>query len=159
MDTLYRQIYLDRLTGRGRLQTIAMHDVTGAREEGEQVVLELADWRNGAVQELRADLVLLGTGYVPRMPALVRTLADALGQAEIAVTRDYRMVIDGPASAACYLQGVNEATHGLGDSLLSLLAARADDVLKDILAHRAAHRAATRPAVPGARKTPAAVAG
>lgn len=159
MDTLYRQIYLDRLSGAARLATIPMHDVTGARQQDESVVLELTDWRTGAVQELTADLVLLGTGYSPRMPALARALAGALGQEEIAVTRDYRMVIDGPAHAACYLQGVNEATHGIGDSLLSLLAARAGDVLKDILAHRAAHRAANLPPHPGARKAPAAVAG
>jgi L-ornithine N5-oxygenase len=160
MDTLYRQVYLDRLTGRGRLRLIPMHDVSGAREDGEEVVLELTDWRNGAVQEVRADLILLGTGYNPSMPAMVRALAESLGQDEVEVSRDYRMVIDGPAEAACYLQGVNEATHGIGDSLLSLLAARADNVLQDILAHRAVVAAGSRPSsLPGARRVAAAVAG
>ncbi len=160
MDTLYRQVYLDRLTGRGRLRLIPMHDVSGAREDGDEVVIELTDWRNGAVQEVRADLVLLGTGYTPQMPAMVRALSAALGQDEVEVTRHYRMVIDGPAEAGCYLQGVNEATHGIGDSLLSLLAARADDVLQDILAHRAVVAAGSRPAtVPGARRVAAAVTG
>jgi L-ornithine N5-monooxygenase len=58
---------------------------------------------------------------------------------QIEVTRDYRLVIDRPSTAACYLQGVNEATHGIADSLLSVLAQRANEILQDILSHRAAH--------------------
>lgn len=137
MDSLYRQFYLDRLSGRSRLRMITMHDLTAAREEGDQVVLELTDWRTGAVQELRTDLVLLGTGFSPEMPALVQHVADSIGQSDVEVTRDYRMVISKPSTAACYLQGVNEATHGIADSLLSVLAPRANDIVQDILAQRA----------------------
>ncbi|MFG2043636.1 SidA/IucD/PvdA family monooxygenase [Dactylosporangium sp. NPDC048998] len=139
MDTLYRQFYLDRLTGRNRLKMITMHDITAAREQGEEIVLELTDWRTGAVQEITTDLVLLGTGFAPEMPALVRRLAGSLGLTDIAVTRDYRLIVNRPSAAACYLQGVNEATHGIADSLLSILANRANDIVDDILTHRAAH--------------------
>jgi L-ornithine N5-monooxygenase len=154
MDSFYRQVYLDRLSGCGRLRLIPMHDVTGARDDGDEVVLELTDWRNGAVQELHADLVLLGTGYDPEMPAIVRRLAERIGLPEIAVTRDYRLVLAEPSHAACYLQGVNEATHGIGDSLLSLLAHRATTVLQDILEHRAEAHHET----PGATPLTASVA-
>ena len=34
LDTLYRQMYLDRLTGRDRLRMITMTDVTGAADGG-----------------------------------------------------------------------------------------------------------------------------
>ena len=139
MDSLYRQFYLDRLSGRNRLQLIPMHDLTAARDEGDEVVLELTDWRTGATQQLAVDLVLLGTGFSPEMPMLIRKLASSIGLSEIAVSRDYRLVIDRPSTAACYLQGVNEATHGIADSLLSVLAIRSNDILQDILAHRAAH--------------------
>jgi L-ornithine N5-monooxygenase len=139
MDALYRQFYLDRLTNRGRLRMITMHDLTGAREQGEEIVLELTDWRTGAVQEINADLVLLGTGFSPEMPALVRRLAATLGPTDIAVTRDYRLIVNRPSTAACYLQGVNEATHGIADSLMSIIAHRANDIVQDILTHRAAH--------------------
>ncbi|MGI5237781.1 lysine N(6)-hydroxylase/L-ornithine N(5)-oxygenase family protein [Dactylosporangium sp. CA-139066] len=139
MDSLYRQVYLDRLSGRSRLRMITMHDLTAARDEGDELVLELTDWRSGTVQELRTDLVLLGTGFSPEMPRMVRHIADAVGVDDVAVTRDYRLVIDRPATAAVYLQGVNEATHGIADSLLSVLAPRANDILQDILTHRAAH--------------------
>ena len=144
MDSLYRQFYLDRLFGHGRLRVITMHDITGAREQGDEVVLELTDWRNGAVQELPVDLILLGTGFSPEMPATVRRLAASLGINDIGVTRNYRMIVNRPNAIAiaggevCYLQGVNEATHGIADSLLSVLAHRSSDIVDDILAHRAA---------------------
>ncbi len=138
IESMYRQFYLDRLSGRGRLKLITMHDITAARDEGDEVVLELTDWRNGATTELRADLVLLGTGFTTEMPWLVRRVAAALGLPQVEVTRDYRLVIDHPAAAACYLHGVNEATHGIADSLLSVLAFRANDILQDILTGRGA---------------------
>jgi L-ornithine N5-oxygenase len=146
MDSLYRSVYLDRLNGRGRLEMITTHDIVSARDDGDEIVLELTDWRTGEIQELRTDLVLLGTGFSTEMPTMVRHVADAIGLEEIAVTRDYRLVIDRPSTAACYLQGVNEATHGIADSLLSILAVRSNDILQDILTHRAAHPENTGPA-------------
>jgi L-ornithine N5-monooxygenase len=138
IEWLYRQFYLDRLSHRSRLQMITTHDITAARDEGDEVVLEITDWRNGATRELRADLLLLGTGFSPEMPSLVRRLADRMGLPEITVTRDYRLLIDGAGTAACYLHGVNEATHGIADSLLSVLAFRANDIIQDILLRRTA---------------------
>lgn len=136
LDALYRQVYLDRLSGRGRLNMITMTDVSAARHDGDEVVLELTDRKTGATQELRTDLVLLGTGFVRAMPRMVRDLGEALGLDRIEITRHYRLVLDRPATAACYLQGVNEATHGIADSLLSVLAVRAQDIAEDIFVHR-----------------------
>jgi L-ornithine N5-oxygenase len=136
LDTLYRQLYLDRLNGHERLAMVTMTDVTAAREDSDEVVLTLTDRRTGAVRELRTDLVLLGTGFVREMPRMVRDLGEAIGLDRIEVTRHYRLVLDRPATAACYLQGVNEATHGIADSLLSVLAVRAQEIAQDILVHR-----------------------
>jgi L-ornithine N5-oxygenase len=133
METLYRRLYLDRLAGTDRIELVTMHDVTAARDEADGVVLELTDRCTGDTRELRTDLVLLGTGFEPRMPETVRRLANAVGMREVEVTRDYRLVVDVPATAACYLHGVNEATHGIADSLLALLASRANDILQDVL--------------------------
>jgi L-ornithine N5-monooxygenase len=139
LDTLYRQIYLDRLTGKERLRIITMTDVTAARMDNDEIVLELADRKTATTDELRCDLVMLGTGFVRDMPALVRRLAGRLGLDRIAVTRNYRLRVDGSAIAACYLQGVNEATHGIADSLLSVVAHRSSEIAEDILARRAEH--------------------
>jgi len=137
LDRLYSDLYLDRLTHRNHRRVVTMAEVTGAREEGGEAVLEITDRTTGTVTELHRDLVFLGTGFVREQPALIRRLAAALGLARVAVSRRYRLQLDEPATAACYLQGVNEASHGIADSLLSMLAPRAADITADILAHRA----------------------
>jgi L-ornithine N5-oxygenase len=137
VDDLYEDHYLDRLTKADRKKIITMTDIRSATATADGVTLELADRRTGAVTELRRDLVFLGTGFVREMPALIRRLGDALGLDQIQANRQYRLIMDEPSAAACYLQGVNDATHGIGDPLLSVVACRAADVVTDILAHRA----------------------
>jgi len=137
LESLYADEYHDRLTGRQRKRIITMTDVTGAGTVADEINLELTDRRTGAVTELRRDLVFLGTGFRREMPAMVRRLAARLSLDRVSVSRHYRLDLGGPATAACYLQGINEATHGIADSLLSVLAPRAEDITRDILAHRA----------------------
>jgi L-ornithine N5-oxygenase len=113
--------------------------------DGEEVMLTLADRKCGQVEELACDLVLLGTGFSPAMPLLIQGLGRSLGLQQIATTREYMLATDGPA--VCYLQGVNEATHGIADSLLSVLANRSSEIATDIIARHDADQqvaAATR---------------
>lgn len=145
LENLYSDLYLDRLTGVDRKRLVTMVDITGAREVADEAVIELTDRRTGEVGELRRDLIFLGTGFQRCMPAMIRNLGAALGLDHIEVTRQYRLIVDEPTDAACYLQGVNEATHGIADSLLSMLGTRAADITHDILALRTA-----RPSGPGA---------
>jgi L-ornithine N5-oxygenase len=147
LDTLYRQIYLERVTGTDRLRLRTMTEVVDAHLDGDRVGLSLIDRRTGRNERLVCDQVLLGTGYTSEMPALVRGLADSLGLAEITVDRNYRLAMPWPEhGASIYLQGVNEATHGIADSLLSVLAVRAGEIAMD-LADRRASRRRTRPEV------------
>jgi len=134
LTSLYEDFYLDRLAGVERKRLITMADITAARDEAGEAVLELTDLKTGAVTAVRHDLVFLGTGFVKQMPGIVTGLTRALGIADPQVNRSYRLIVGEPAAAACYLQGVNEATHGIADSLLSVLASRAADIASDIVA-------------------------
>jgi L-ornithine N5-monooxygenase len=147
LEHLYTDLYLDQLGGRSTRRLITMVDVTGARESGGELELELTDRNTGRTTELRRDLVFLGTGFSWQAPRLVRQLADAIGLDQVAVTRRYQLVVNQPATAACYLQGINESTHGIGDSLFSVLAHRAQDITLDILAHRSLGQMSAVPAV------------
>jgi L-ornithine N5-oxygenase len=138
LERLYCDLYLDKLTGRDRKRVVTMSEVTAAREADRSAVLELTDRKTGAVTELPCDLVCLGTGFVREMPSMIRRLASSLGLDEVVVDRRYRLVLGEPSTAACYLQGVNEATHGIADSLLSVLAHRAATITRDIAAGRSA---------------------
>ncbi len=45
----------------------------------------------------------------------------------------YRLDLGDSAWGAVYLQGVNEQTHGIADSLISVLAHRSQDIVDDLL--------------------------
>lgn len=136
VEELYCESYLDRLAKQDRKRIVTMTDITIAEATDDEVTLELKSRMTGEVAELRTDLVFMGTGFAKEMPPLIRQLGQALGLPSIAVNRQYRLITDKPQTAACYLQGVNEATHGMGDSLLSVIASRAGDIVDDILSHR-----------------------
>ena len=154
LENLYHEIYLEKLAGRQRLRLATMTDVLAARTDGDDVVLTLHDRLHDRQHELRCDVVMLGTGFVRELPRLVRGLTDALGLDAPEVSRNYRLQTGTGSQTgfyepgAAYLQGVNEATHGIADSLLSVLAARAGDIADDLLGHRRVRAlpAAPRPA-------------
>ncbi|GAA1228755.1 L-ornithine N(5)-monooxygenase PvdA [Kitasatospora nipponensis] len=141
LDELYTMLYRQRMLGPQRSSVRAMTEVVAARVEGEgageEIVLDLRDGRSGKVEPLACDLVLLGTGYDSQMPTLVRELAQRMALEEIAVSRSYRVDLGASARGALYLQGVNEQTHGIADSLISVLAHRSHDIVTDLLARRA----------------------
>jgi L-ornithine N5-oxygenase len=136
LEHLYADLYLDRFNQRTERRLVPMVDITAAREIGDELVLELTDRRTGTVTELHRDVVFLGTGFDTRMPRLVRELAGSLDLDRIDVNRQYQLELGVPSAAACYLQGVNEQTHGISDTLLSVLAQRAEEICRDIIAHR-----------------------
>jgi L-ornithine N5-oxygenase len=138
VEEMYATLYQQRGIGGQRSQVRVLTEVVGARVADDEVVLDLRDRTSGKVEPLHCDLVLLGTGFDPRMPAMVRDLAGRVGLSEISVGRCYRVDLGDSAWGALYLQGVNEATHGIADSLISVLAHRSHDIVNDLLARRGA---------------------
>lgn len=138
LDEIYLMMYQQKRLGPQRSSVRAMTEVVGARMHDGDIVLDLRDRKSGKVEPLRCDLVLLGTGFDSAMPKMTRALADTAGLAEISVSRCYRVDMGDSAWGALYLQGVNEQTHGIADSLISVLAHRSHDILSDMLARRGA---------------------
>ena len=138
LDEAYQLLYQQKMLGQQRSRVLAMTEVVATRMAHDDVVLDLRDRRTGKVEQLRCDVVLLGTGYDRRMPSMVRELAERIGLAGIEVSRHYRVDLGDSAWGGVYLQGVNERTHGIADSLISVLAHRSQDIVTDLLARRAA---------------------
>jgi L-ornithine N5-monooxygenase len=136
LEVLYRQIYLDRVTGADRLRMRTMVEISDARMVDGEVEIALTDRKTGDVERLRCDLVLLGTGFEKEMPKMVRGIANSVGVSQVTVDRNYRMELPPHVQAGCYLQGMNEATHGIADSLLSVLAIRSQEIVQDMLQHQ-----------------------
>jgi L-ornithine N5-oxygenase len=92
-------------------------------------------WTSGydaQVHEQNFDLIILGTGYRNKAPRLLNPVAAQLGIDGFDVSRDYRARIDCARGVSMHLLGVNEATHGISDTLLSVVGSRAERVLRDI---------------------------
>lgn len=136
LENLYREMYLEKLHGRERLAMITMAEIVDAQTDGDDVVLSLLDRKSGGRTELRCDVVMLGTGFVKEMPRVAQNLAADVGASAVAVDRSYRMQLPENVTGRVYLQGVNEATHGIADSLISVLAARSSEIVADLLAGR-----------------------
>ncbi len=136
LNTIYRQMYLERLTGTQRLRMVTAVEVIRAELDGDDVVLSLTDRMGGLSDELRCDVVMLGTGFERRLPTLVRNVAELVGVEEFLVSRAYRVIMPPSVTAGCYLQGTNEDSHGIADSLISVLAVRAGEIVNDVLAAR-----------------------
>ncbi|MFE2756754.1 lysine N(6)-hydroxylase/L-ornithine N(5)-oxygenase family protein [Actinosynnema sp. NPDC059335] len=137
LEEIYSMLYQQKMLGRQRSSVRHLTEVVGARMDGDEVVLDLRDRKSGKVEPLRCDMVFLGTGYDPRMPALVNDLTERIGLTDVNVSRRYRVDLGESAWGAIYLQGVNEQTHGIADSLISVLAHRSQDITEDLLDRRA----------------------
>lgn len=140
LEELYTMIYRQKMLGEPVSTIRGLTEVVGARTEslgdGEEVVLDVRDLKRGGVEHVRCDAVFLGTGFDQRMPSMVRELAEAIGLDEVTVNRQYRADLGEDAHGALYLQGVNEATHGISDSLISVLAQRSAEIAGDIVERR-----------------------
>ncbi|MFE1827710.1 lysine N(6)-hydroxylase/L-ornithine N(5)-oxygenase family protein [Streptomyces yangpuensis] len=136
LDDLYTMLYRQKNLGPQRSEIRPMTEVTTARTENNEIILELRDRITGKTEPHHCDLIVLGTGYDTRKPALIRDLTTRLGLDHLTITRHYRAELPHTTpDTALYLQGVNEQTHGIADSLISVLAHRSHDILTDLLTH------------------------
>ncbi|MFI7482063.1 SidA/IucD/PvdA family monooxygenase [Kocuria sp. M1R5S2] len=136
LDEIYSMLFQQRMLGQQRSFVRPLTEVIGARMDGDDVVLDVRDRKSGNVEPLRCDMVFLGTGYDQQMPPLVCDIVTRLGLSEVTVSRHYRMELGVSGRGAIYLQGVNERTHGIADSLISVLAHRSQEITTDLLERR-----------------------
>lgn len=87
---------------------------------------------------MNADVLILATGYVRNAhESILASIEPLLAQKHMGwkVQRNYRLELDKSqvdVDAGIWLQGCNESTHGLSDSLLSILAVRGAEIVQAI---------------------------
>jgi L-ornithine N5-oxygenase len=129
---IYRFLYDEKVVGRDRARILPYRRLLALREEGETAVAELEHVLDGRRQELRADGIVVATGFEwsNRHPIL-EDLAPWLERGEngeYEVDRDYGIRARDGFAPRVYLQGYCEATHGISETVLSLLPMRAQDI-------------------------------
>jgi L-ornithine N5-oxygenase len=133
-NTNYSVVDLDLIERIARQAFRTMTVVEKATPGPLGIELVLRNNANGETSINHYDAVILATGYERQTHrALLAPLEDYLGDFEVA--RDYRIVTDERCNAGIYIQGFSQASHGLSDTLLSILPIRADEIAGSLYDH------------------------
>ncbi|MCY1271546.1 L-ornithine N(5)-monooxygenase [compost metagenome] len=135
IEAIYEVLYQQKVTGKVRHRLLAGCEARHAEADADGVRLDLARRDDGAHQLQRYDAVILATGYRRELhQSLLAPLASYLDDAKgFQADRDYRLQMAPGCQAGVFLQGCCEATHGLSDTLLSVLAVRAQEIAAAVL--------------------------
>ncbi|MFF2225678.1 lysine N(6)-hydroxylase/L-ornithine N(5)-oxygenase family protein [Streptomyces globisporus] len=136
IDELYRRVYQEKVGGHQRLHVHGLSHLLEARTTGNSVRATVEFLPTGERRVLDTDILVYATGYRPMdvrevlggVTPYVRT--DEHGRPR--VRRDYRVETGLRGTAAIYLQGPTEHSHGLASGLLSNTAVRAGEILRAI---------------------------
>ena len=140
---LFEIQYGERVSGKVRLKFKNFAKAQRIIESEHGVLVVSEDARTGREESIEADTVVMATGYTyPNPPKVLAGIAKDFEldpqTLRPQVNRHYRATMKSGVRYGVYLQGCNEATHGLSDTLLSNLSIRAGEILGDLLTHHAA---------------------
>jgi len=142
---IYRGLYEAELRNDRRGRLITLHELERCAERPDGVDLTLRDVTTDRRSHLRADAIVLATGYQwGPSTALLGGLDHLLARSaagRYVVGRDYALEADPRLEARVFLQGFSEETHGLSETLLSVLAIRSGEIATTIVDGELARRA------------------
>ncbi|KAL8915024.1 MAG: hypothetical protein Q9171_000464 [Xanthocarpia ochracea] len=154
LDRLYEAMYHQRLhepdQSKWQFKIVPWReavDVQKSSQDSHQIRIRLKNTLNGEISMSDAtfDLAIFGTGYERKgHEKLLESTKNLLQEERFAVERDYRVKYRRDAVAencGVWLQGCCEDTHGLGDSLLSMLAVRGGEMVDSIFGSDTQQRA------------------
>lgn len=127
IERIYGMLYRQKVAHQYRHAVLCRRNIEAAVSTDKGIELTLRDLATGIQQTHVYDAVILATGYERRSHReLLAPLQQHLKDFE--VDRDYRVLASPELNAAVYLQGFCEASHGLSDTLLSVLPVRAAEI-------------------------------
>lgn len=120
------------MNGNKRARMLTQCEILHAVDDGDGI---LVTWKDNAIKKTQSekfDVVFLGTGYKNQTPMLLNDISSVLDIGKIKVNRNYRAIIPCSEGVSLHFQGVNEDSHGISDSLLSVLAYRSKEIIDDM---------------------------
>ena len=130
IDQIYGVFYEQDVTGTEPHKLWRNTQVHSALAVDDGVELTLS--QRGDVSRQRYDLVILATGYTRRLDdTILSDLAPWLTADE--AERSYQLPTREGFQPRLFLQGYCEATHGLSDTLLSILPRRAEEITHSLI--------------------------
>lgn len=131
IEDIYHRLYLQRVTGVEQHRYLAQREICDVKATEEHIYMTLRHLQSGEQAQTSYDGVILATGY--KRDGHRELLSGLEAWTKDGVTdRCYRLPMQEDCQAAIYLQGCCEDTHGISDSLLSVLAVRSKEVVDSI---------------------------
>lgn len=131
IEDIYERLYLQRITGEVRHRYLAARLIQEVNGSEESLYMTLFNKNNGKYTQIEYDGVVLATGYQrDGYRRLLKGLEPWLTSRT--VERSYRLPTVRACRARVFLQGCCEETHGIADSLLSILAVRSQEVVDSL---------------------------
>lgn len=129
IERIYGVLYRQKVAHQFRHSVLCRQQIEKAADTPEGIELTLCDLATGEQRTHRYDAVVLATGYERNSHReLLAPLHDYLQDYQ--VDRDYRALSSPNLKASIFLQGFCETTHGLSDTLLSVLPIRSQEIGK-----------------------------
>lgn len=139
LDTLYRIIYQQKVEGSVRISLVPRSEIREVEATEAGIAVSTSD--SFAESELRTvyDAIILATGYERSVRHdFLEPVSRYVAESE--VDRDYRLPMRAGFAPRIYLQGYSETSHGLSDTLLSVLAVRSREIADALLVPQGAGR-------------------
>lgn len=138
IERIYEDLYQQKVRGQERLRVLRLCEVRQTRACAGSVALTLNHVATGVEETVEYDLVVLATGFRRDLHAellsALRPFTASGGGDSLPVARDYRLLTGPDCDAGVFLQGCCEQTHGLSDTLLSILPARSQEIADGLIA-------------------------
>ncbi|KAL3419507.1 l-ornithine n5-oxygenase [Phlyctema vagabunda] len=149
LEHLYDRMYMQRLHNADpstwKVQIKNNCEVIQSELVGDKIKITIQPVQQDSTikrEEMVVDAIFVATGYLRDSHQQILKKTKGLlpkesqaAEARFPVRRDYKVQFDGAKvaeNAGVWLQGCNEATHGLSDTLLSILAVRGGEMTKSI---------------------------
>ncbi|KAK9761499.1 hypothetical protein K7432_013560 [Basidiobolus ranarum] len=154
IESIYSTLYQQKLPGHSQQHSIlSSRQVVSYNSDNGKILLQLRQCDEAGqpignpntVSDHVFDAVFLATGYErnahtrilqPMAPYLLKTddsICDPAKELQLSIERDYRVRTVPSCHPSIYLQGCCQDTHGISDSLLSVLSVRAAEVTHSII--------------------------
>jgi lysine/ornithine N-monooxygenase len=136
IQNIYKLMYAQKVRGDDRLQILPSLHLDSAVETEGVVRANFTNTREGTKTSLQSDALILATGYDhSNRERLLQPLSNYLLSASDGsydIKRNYCLKTVSEFTPKIFLQGLCENSHGLSDTLLSLLSIRASEILEEL---------------------------
>jgi L-ornithine N5-oxygenase len=131
LETLHKILYQQKVEGRSQVGLMPRSQINAVTASYQGITVSTEDRFAEASKQTTYDAVILATGYERSLlhPFLEPIARDV---EELSVDRDYRLKMREGFLPRIHLQGYSETSHGLSDTLLSVLAIRSQEIAKSI---------------------------